>query len=153
MTKWTESNHVFLLCFLLMLLFANGCDSCRDDDCPLTQEIVFFSLVDTTGENCNSINPELQTYLLSSNDSYDRHIIELDDDNFRLYIGNDISNYILKINDSESISLDLTRTTQIIECCNEDFEVLVDYEIRQQGVSESICTNCRSFELTLPNCM
>jgi len=145
-------NVKIFIAILLLFVFV-GCDRyCDDGDCPTDQISIEFEVVDSLNRNCANINPDFEAIILSSNNLNQDEVVTLRNGNLRLNIQSNITEYLLKYNQTDLITLDLEAERMTVTCCDSNIDVLVEYELIHRNANDTICTNCFVFQLMIPSC-
>ncbi len=138
---------------LLLLLAFESCDrNCKNDDCPTDQFYVSLEVIDSLGRNCVDVNPEFEAILFTSNDLHQDEVVANISGDIKLNVQSDISEYMLKYNQTEFVMLNLEGDIETITCCDNRFMVLQNYELINRSTDEVVCANCVEFQLLIPSC-
>ncbi len=150
--KYQFVSFKIVLALVCILMFESCDKSCRNDDCPANQVFLKFEVVDTLGRNCVTINPDLESFLLSSNDFNQDDVVVIRTGDLGLKIKSDIKKYLIKYSEMDSIILDLNSQEMTVTCCDKNIDVLLDYELTDSSTDNMVCSNCVFFELLIPSC-
>jgi len=144
-------SNTFII-ILLLFVFV-GCDrNCNDGECPTNEKLILFEVIDSLNRSCTTINPDFEAILLSSNNLDQGEVIIARNEDFLLNIQPGITEYVLKINQTDLITLDLKAERMEVSCCGNSIEVVVEHELINRNTNDTICSNCSQFQLIIPSC-